>query len=261
MIPKVIHYCWFGGNPLPESAIKCIESWKKHCPDYEIKQWNETNYDYTKNKYMLQAYEQKRWGFVPDYARFDIVYMHGGIYLDTDVEVIKHFNDLLELDGFCGVEQESEYVGFGLGFGAKKRNQTIKAIRDYYNGLSFIKNGEIDLTPSPKINTYPLYELGFKISNEILKCGEITVFPSKYFCPQNFNTGEIVLTDNTYSIHHYDCSWYSEKEIYSTKLKKKLAKFMPRKMAGRIAYFIAQCKYDGFRKAVNRTFKEMKRDK
>ena len=89
MIPKVIHYCWFGANALPESAIECIESWKQFCPDYEIIQWNETNYDVTKNRYMHEAYQNKKYGFVPDYARLDIIYTHGGIYLDTDVELIK----------------------------------------------------------------------------------------------------------------------------------------------------------------------------
>ena len=103
MIPKKIHYCWFGGNPLPELAIRCIESWKKYCPDYEIIRWDESNYDVTKNKYMYQAYENKRWGFVPDYARLDIIYNYGGIYLDTDVELLNSLDDLLDQKCFLGI--------------------------------------------------------------------------------------------------------------------------------------------------------------
>ena len=102
MIPKIIHYCWFGGAELPEKDRKCIESWKKFCPDYQIIEWNENNYDVTKNTYMYQAYQAKKWGFVPDYARLDIIYQHGGIYLDTDVELVKNLDSLLENDAFMG---------------------------------------------------------------------------------------------------------------------------------------------------------------
>ena len=164
MIPKKIHYCWFGGNPLPELAQKCIASWKKYCPDYEIIEWNETNYDITKNNYMNQAYENKRWGFVPDYARLDIIYTHGGIYLDTDVELIKPIDELLTLKAFAGVEQNSEYVALGLGFGAEKEHPTIKALRDYYDTLSFVENGELGLDESDFNKNASLYfrRIGYK---------------------------------------------------------------------------------------------------
>ena len=120
MIPKKIHYCWIGGNPLPELAIKCIESWKKYCPDYEIIEWNEKNYDFRKNQFMREAYDEKKWGFVPDYARLDIIYEHGGIYLDTDVEIIKPLDSLLKEQGFAGMEQPG-IVALGLGFGAEPK--------------------------------------------------------------------------------------------------------------------------------------------
>ena len=127
MIPKKIHYCWIGGNPLPELAIKCIESWKKYCPDYEIIEWNEKNYDFRKNQFMREAYDEKKWGFVPDYARLDIIYEHGGIYLDTDVEIIKPLDSLLKEQGFAGMEQPG-IVALGLGFGAEPKLPLIKEL-------------------------------------------------------------------------------------------------------------------------------------
>ena len=121
-IPKIIHYCWVGGSPKPQSVLYCIESWKRNCPDYEIREWNETNYDFTKNKYMQQAYEAQKWGFVPDYARLDIIYEYGGIYLDTDVEMVRNFDELLSRSSFFGFEDTGEgsfFVACGLGFGAQ----------------------------------------------------------------------------------------------------------------------------------------------
>jgi Glycosyltransferase sugar-binding region containing DXD motif len=256
VIPKIIHYCWFGDNPLSESALKCIESWKKFCPDYKIIQWNEKNYDVTKNKYMYEAYQNKKYGFVPDYARLDIIYTHGGIYLDTDVEVLKSFDDLIKLNGFCGVEQNSKYVALGLGFGGTKGNKTIKCMLDAYNGMSFIKNGEPDLTPAPKINTRALHSIGYKFKESIFSCGELKVFPSEYFCPQDFETGTLTITPNTYTIHHYDSSWYSPLERYAFELKKKIPKIIPKRVSGFTAHFIAQCRYNGIIYALKRVIKK-----
>ncbi|UNP76362.1 glycosyl transferase [Bacillus nitratireducens] len=257
MIPKIIHYCWFGGNPLPESAEKCIESWKKYCPDYEIIQWNETNYDVTKNRYMYEAYQNKKYGFVPDYARLDIVHTYGGIYLDTDVELIKSLDDLLKLDAFCGVEHNSKYVALGLGFGGNIENKTLRCMLDAYNTMSFIKDGEPDLTPAPKINTKALYSLGYNYKKSVFNCGELKVFPSEYFCPQDFETGKLTITPNTYSIHHYDSSWYSPVETYALEMKRKIPKILPKRFSGRMAHFIAQCKYNGISYAFKRTIKKM----
>ena len=134
MIPKVIHYCWFGGNPIPEKDRRYIEGWKEKCPDYEIIEWNERNYDVSKNKYMAQAYEEKKWGFVSDYARLDLVYQYGGIYFDTDVELLKPLDNLLELEMFCGFES-TKYVNFGIGFGAEKENPV-----NYQNVRFFRRN-------------------------------------------------------------------------------------------------------------------------
>ena len=152
-IPKIIHYCWFGGAPIPEKDKACIESWRKFCPDYEIIEWNESNYDITKNRYMKEAYDVKKWGFVPDYARLDIIYTQGGIYLDTDVEIIRNMDPLLEDEAFMGFE-DGKFVALGLGFGAAKGNPHIKAMRDVYEGVSFIKpDGSFNTLPSPHYTT------------------------------------------------------------------------------------------------------------
>lgn len=257
MIPKIIHYCWFGGSILPESALKCIESWKKYCPDYEIIEWNETNYDVTKNRYMDEAYQNKKYAFVSDYARLDIVYTFGGVYLDTDVEILKPFDGLLKLDAFCGVEQNSKYVALGLGFGGTIGNKTLKCILDAYNTMSFINDGEPDLTPAPKIHTKALYSLGYNYKESVFNCGELTIFPSEYFCPQDFESGKLTITANTHAIHHYDSSWYSPVDTYALDMKKKISKILPKRFSGHMAHFIAQCKYNGITYAFKRAIKKI----
>ncbi len=228
MIPKKIHYCWFGGGEMPAEYQEYIESWRKHCPDYEIIRWDESNYDITKNDYMREACENKKYGFVPDYARLDIIYNEGGIYLDTDIEIIKPLDELLELEAFCGEEKSSKYVALGLGFGAEKGNEIIRLMRDYYDDIHFIQNGKPNLLPSPEINTRPLYKLGFKYSDSIqqleYKGSKLHIFPGKYFCPMDYETGEIDVKDETFSIHHYSGSWQSEESHKIRELSKKYSK-------------------------------------
>ncbi len=206
-IPKIIHYCWFGGKPIPEHNKKFIESWKKFCPDYEIIEWNESNYDVTKNRYMREAYENKQYAFVPDYARLDIIYEHGGIYLDTDVELVKSLDDLLNLTGFMGFD----HVGLcapGLGFGAIPKLLIIKELRDDYENINFIKkDGNFNRTTSPEIQTKFFLKKGLCRNNLLQEIDGLTIFPMEYFCPKDSISGEIHLTKNTYSIHHFDGYW------------------------------------------------------
>lgn len=222
-IPKIIHYCWVGGNPKPKSVLYCIESWKKYCPDYEIKEWNESNYDFTKNVYMKQAYESKKWGFVPDYARLDIIYEYGGIYLDTDVELIKNLDDMLNYNSFFGFEDTGEgdyFVACGLGFGAKPHNQLIKELRDYYNSITFTnKDGLLNLMPAPRHNASIFKKYGVLMNNSFQDFENNVFFPSDYFCPKVFKTGKTKITRHTHSIHHFSASWMDEnirKEIAHT---------------------------------------------
>ncbi len=226
-IPKIIHYCWFGYGKKSELVERCIESWKKYAPECEIIEWNESNYDVSKNRYMRQAFEEKRWSFISDYARLDIVYEHGGIYLDTDVELIRPIADLLESDGFCGFERAYKNglysVNTGNGFGANKNDPVIKTMRDYYDGFTFINDdGTQNLRPSPFYNTKALVSVGLDCDNSIQTIGNIKVYPYEYFCPVDWETHKCETTLNTYSIHHFDASWLSEEEKKHRKLTRKM---------------------------------------
>ena len=211
-IPKVIHYCWFGKNKIPDIYKEWMQSWKKFCPDYEVVEWNENNYDITKNRYMYEAYEKKKWGFVPDYARLDIIYQYGGIYLDTDVEIIKSLDELLNQDGFAGF-QDWQYVALGLGFGAISGNYMIKKMRDYYNDLRFVDdNGKNNLTPSPIYQTNCLKEYGLVQNGTFQNLPALTVYPKVFFSPKNYYTGNLRMNENTFMIHHFDGSWVENRE-------------------------------------------------
>lgn len=214
-IPKIIHYCWVGGNPKPQSVLYCIESWKRCCPDYEIREWNETNYDFTKNEYMRQAYEAKKWGFVPDYARLDIIYEHGGIYLDTDVEMVRSFDRLLEHECFFGFEDTGDgenYVNCGHGFGAASHHEAVKHARDLYDHLNFTNaDGSLNLLASPYYTTQSLRQLGLVQENRDQELPGVQVYASDVLCPKNFRTGKLHQTARTVSIHHFTASWVDEK--------------------------------------------------
>lgn len=208
LIPKIIHYFWFGGNPIPDLEQSCIDSWKKKCPDYEIICWNEKNYDISQNLYMKQAYEAKKWGFVPDYARLDIIFQYGGIYLDTDVELIKPLDNLLALKGFAGFESK-DLVALGLGFGAKKNHPFIKELRDDYKKRFFVdKQGDYILTASPFLQTEVFEKNGLIKNNKLQYIEDMLVLPAECFSPDNNMVPHI--TENTYSIHHFSGSWTSQ---------------------------------------------------
>jgi hypothetical protein len=210
MIPKVIHYCWFGGNPLTEFGKKCIVSWKKYFPGYEIKEWNESNYDVHKIAYIDEAYTAKKYAFVSDYARFDILYQHGGIYFDTDVEVVKPFDDILAKGGFIGVESVGK-VAAGLGIGCNAGLGIVYQILDFYARLHFINaDGSYNLHTVVEYVTLILKKNGLKEENTIQHLDGLTIYPIEYFCPMSFRTGKINITKNTHSIHYYHASWYSE---------------------------------------------------
>lgn len=212
MIPKVIHYCWFGDHPLPPSARRCIDSWKKHCPDYEIREWNEHTIDIASHPYMREAYEEKAWGFVPDVARLQIIYQYGGIYLDTDVEMIRPFDSLLRCRGFMGLE-DGNHVALGLGFGAEARHPLIKQLLDDYDGRHFRNpDGTLNRQSAPSLQA-PVWERnGFKRENTLQTVCRTVIYPSDFFSPLSYQTGKLRITDNTYSIHHYEGSWLTPEE-------------------------------------------------
>lgn len=207
MIPKVIHYCWFGRNPKPSSVQKCIASWKKYCPDYKIIEWNEDNYPLYDNQYCRQAYEAKKWAFATDYARLWIIYNYGGIYLDTDVEIIKSWDPLLVHECFLG-RQPGFQVNTGVGVGAVKGHPLIKKMMDDYNDIPFIKkNGAMDLWTCPHRNSQWLFEHGLKREDVYQEIAGAAIYPIEYFSPKDAWSRQTVKTLNTYSIHHCDGTW------------------------------------------------------
>lgn len=246
MIPKVIHYCWFGGNPLPELAVKCIESWKKYCPDYEIIEWNESNYDISSAPlYVRQAYEAKKWAFVSDYVRLDLIYKYGGIYLDTDVELISSLDPFLDNDCFMGLETDI-YINTGLGFGAVSRHKAIKELMELYDDMLFVnKDGTLNLTTCPIITTDYYVGKGFIRENKKQEIENTVIYPSEYFCPKDYITHECLITRKTVSIHHFDASWLTEEQRFIQVLTYKLAKRAPQKIASGIALIIGYTKYRG----------------
>ncbi len=214
MIPKIIHYCWFGGNPLPELAQKCIDSWKKYCPNYEIKQWDETNFDVNCCEYVREAYEAKMWAFVSDYARFKILYENGGVYFDTDVELIKPIDDIVKNGSFMGLEEASKiYVATGLGLGAEKGLSLLEEILDdyYHSHFKLDENGAYKKTVVTRV-TDIIIERGIIYPDKITEVAGITIYPPEYFCPLNYYTGEMKITENSRSIHHYMATWTSKWE-------------------------------------------------
>ncbi len=220
-IPKKIHYCWFGQNEIPRQNKIWMESWKKFCPDYEIIEWNEKNYDVTKNLYIKQAYEQRKWAFVSDYVRLDVVEHYGGIYLDTDVELLKNIDEFLKNDAFCGFEQK-RYVNFGLGYGAVAHHEIIRRLRDDYEGRCFLlPDGSLNEKTCTQYQTELLLEYGLQMNGRYQTLKGITVYPELVLCgmsPHSFRITKCL--DRTYAIHHYAATWHG-KEFHKEKRRKR----------------------------------------
>ena len=221
MIPKKIHYCWFGRNPKPALAQKCIRSWKKYCPDYEIIEWNEDNYDLSAAPlYVRQAYEAKKWAFVTDYVRLQVVYEQGGIYLDTDVELRKPLDPLLVNRAYYGFE-DGMYVNTGVGFGSERGHYILQEMMEDYREIPFVReDGSYDLLSCPQRNTGVFLRHGLQQDNsmQILEEGTL-ILPCEYLNPKQWRTGEICITENTLSIHHFGASWYTPEMRRKLKLK------------------------------------------
>ena len=208
MIPKVIHYCWFGGTPLPRDVESCIRSWKKFCPDYEIKRWDESNFDVNGHPFCRAAYEAKAWAFVSDYARLKVVCDHGGIYLDTDVEMVRSPDFLQEYDGYLAVDQIAGNIATGLGFGAQKGNRVIEKMLAVYDGITFDFAGRADIS-CPILNTRALKELGYAPHSQIQIIEGVAILPPRYCDPVSPGDTELLLCEDTFSIHHYSATWTS----------------------------------------------------
>lgn len=221
-IPRIIHYCWFGKNPLNEEAIQCINSWKKYFPDYEIIQWDESNFDFERCSYAKDAYQAKKWAFVSDYARFKILYEHGGFYFDTDVEAIKSFNDIIISGPYFGKEQSpSGYymINPGLGMAAFPHMELYKQIVEYYENIDFNPNSHI--TVCDHVTKF-FQKKGYRGDNTTENIEGYKIYPPEYFCPKDYLTGVLTLTDNSHSIHLYSSTWQSDKERKFSDFARKL---------------------------------------
>ena len=247
MIPKIIHYCWFGGKPLPELAQKCIDSWKKYCPDYDIKRWDETNFDINCCDYVREAYEAKKWAFVTDVVRLYALVNYGGIYMDTDVEVLKPLDEFLKYEAFSGFESEKD-IPTGI-MACEKGQELFKELLDEYKNLHFLKSdGTYDETTNVVRITDTCLKYGFVPNNQLQTVKGFSLFPRDYFCPKDHVTRITRLTENSYTIHHFDGSWKSEEERYAASLKQRCP-WIPL----RVAKGIAKIKYVGFKAFIKKT--------
>lgn len=256
-VPKIIHYVWLGRGEKPELFYKCLESWKKNCPDYEIKEWNEDNFDFSDSIYATQAYDKKKYGFVPDYIRAKVLYDYGGIYVDTDVEITKSFDDLLDNDFAISFENNVHCSTATLV--ACPHHPFLKFMCDFYKSKPYIQeNGEIDFTPSTPIWTYFLKTFyGLKLNNkkQILhdKTNEnamtVTVLSKDYFSPINYTTRKLKQTENTHSIHYFNATWFTKKMIFREKVLRA------------IYYILTPFVFTGFtRMWVNSVFRHIKKE-
>lgn len=207
MIPRIIHYCWFGRGPMPELAQKCIESWHKYMPDYEYKLWNEENFDVNCIPYVREAYESRKFAFVTDYVRLYALYTEGGIYMDTDVEVLKPYDDLLHLTGFTGYEGSKHLPPVTGTIASEAGNEWVKEQLDAYEGIHFLlPDGSMDLTTNTVRISRIMKQGGFIQDGKKKEYKGMHIFPVEFFCPRQ-TTGEILITKDTYCDHHFLGSW------------------------------------------------------
>lgn len=218
MIPKKIHYCWFGYGEKPAKVKKCIASWKKYCPSYEIIEWNENNVDIHKNPYMEKCYVEKKYAFLTDYLRLIVIEEYGGIYLDTDVELIKPLDFLLVNQAYIGFET-SKLVNTGMGFGSVAHGKMVRAMLEEYQPLL---DGTQGVTGCPILNTNALVKLGMKKNGMLQKLSSFTVYPIDWFNPYDDPTGRLQKTDNTVSIHWFSKTWMPKRTVVRSILTKPL---------------------------------------
>lgn len=214
MIPKTIHYCWFGRGEKPKLAQKCIASWRKYCPDYDIIEWNEDNFDLDTNPYTRRCYDNKKYAFLSDYARLMIVETHGGFYFDTDVELVKSLEPLREHSAVFGFEND-RFVNTGEGFGAEAGNAVVAAMREEYVPLLDGTRGTIGC---PHLNTQAFLRLGLIQNGKYQEVAGAAVYPAEYFNPYDDVTGRLMKTENTISVHWYSKSALSKKTIIRSKI-------------------------------------------
>lgn len=209
MIPKKIHYCWFGRGKKPKLALKCIESWKKYAPEYELIEWNEDNFDIHCCPYVTEAYERKKYAFVTDFVRLYAIYTQGGVYMDTDVEIVRSIDEFLENHAFSGFES-TQYVPTGI-MASDQGLPIVKELLDYYKERHFVSaDGTMDLKTNCVSITEIMLSHGLILNGQKQTIEDFTFYPADYFCPFENETGKLNKTANTAAIHWFNKSWLPE---------------------------------------------------
>lgn len=257
-IPKIIHFCWVSDEPYPEDIKRCMDSWAKKLPDYQIKHWNSNNFDINNWKYAAQALSKKKYAFVSDIVRLYALYTDGGVYLDSDIEVLKSFDNLLDAKAFTGFESYGRIAAWIMA--SEKGNPLIKEILDFYRDKDFIDaNGNTDLTPNTVLLTKILKKHGMKTMDKIQYLDYITIYPERFFCPLNPWTNEINITNDTYCIHYFKGAWAPPEDRYKHKIINKLVNIkVPIMLARVIAKFFVVIKYDGLKGVVREFWTRLK---
>ena len=231
MIPKTIHYCWFGGGRKPKLVLRCIESWRRYCSDYEIIEWSEANFDINQNRYAREAYENRKYAFVSDFVRLQVLREYGGIYMDTDVEVLGSLDEFLHHQAFSGFESD-KMIPTGI-MGCEKGFPLFGEFLDYYSNHPFVKeDGQCDMTTNTIIITDIMKKCGFIPNGAYQVVKGFALYPKDVFCPLEIGTGILNLTNESKTIHYYSASWYSK----SMKLKHKLAKYVKKVIKQKTLY-------------------------
>lgn len=228
VIPQIIHYCWFGNNPKPAAMLRYIESWKKFLPNYEIKEWNETNFDIECCPYVQEAYQEKKYAFVSDYARLYALYHYGGVYLDTDVEVMKDLSPLLNKGDCIFGFEEKNYIATSTMM-SKPKQAFIKQYLDSYHSRNFLRpSGTLDMTTNVQHITNMLLELGLKQNGEQQNLrysdSEIMILPQVHLSPFDYINHKDKSNEATYTIHHFDVTWASPFMKFKKSLRRLLKK-------------------------------------
>ncbi|WP_347565963.1 glycosyltransferase [Pseudoflavonifractor sp. SW1122] len=235
MIPKIIHYCWFGRGEKSKLAEKCIASWKKYCPDYQIIEWNEDNFDIKAHDYAKSCYEQGKWAFLSDYVRLIVVEQQGGIYFDTDVELLRNPDDLLDHEAFYGFENNTN-INTGQGFGAEAHHITLRAMVEQYMKLQRTEEGTYPCIICPQLNTQALVPLGLELNGQRQSVCGAEIYPVEYFNPYESATGQLNKTRNTVSVHWYSKSWMSKGMILRSVLTRPFHRVFGVKCFDRLKY-------------------------
>lgn len=233
-IPRIIHYCWFGRGEKPKKIVRCLKSWQKYLSDYQFVEWNEDNFDINFNLFVKQSYEAKKYAFVSDYVRLFALYHHGGIYMDTDVEVLKPLDPFLKHDAFSGFEDE-HYLQSGT-MGSTQGHQWIKELMEYYQNRSFLlRDGKQDMTTNTAMMTRNGSRHGLVLNGkyQVLK-NEVTFYPRTYFSPYDYIDGGSFITDKSYTIHHFAKSWLPLHVRVSGELKRIIGRFFGPKFTAKM---------------------------